>query len=125
MHYPDKRRRLSLLKKYWPIFQFPQDMTEYDDAWRPDQREMIEDVQARVSKFLEFIVSRSESFIVIVSHGVFIETLLNTYCPQALQYGQQRVYNCDMYCVDCISSRDNTNNSGRGLFIELQNPHKV
>lgn len=135
MHYPDKRRQKSILQKYWPIFQFQHDMTEHDDAWRPDRRETINDVRRRASDLLDLIASRNETIIVTVSHGVFIETLLNTYCPEALQHGQLRVYNCDMYCVDCLSlsSVDHDNKeigtgSSAGVgrrFVELRNPIKI
>jgi Histidine phosphatase superfamily (branch 1) len=166
IHYPDKRRSLSLLQKYWPIFEFDPTMTEDDEAWKPDQRETINDVQRRATQFLELIVNRSESIIIVVSHGVFIETLLNTYCPDALlatttttvnhhhqqhhhghghhggQHQQRvRIYNCDMYCVDCIScscddledvspsdniTTDKAGGAGeRRRLLRLQNPFKI
>lgn len=33
----------------------------------------------------------------IVTHGVWMECALLHYCPEVLEFGKKRVYNCDVY----------------------------
>ena len=49
--------------------------TEEDELWGPT-REPLADVAARGAAFLSMLRGRSEAHIVVVSHGVFLETLL-------------------------------------------------
>lgn len=76
-------------------------MQEADTHWSPTQRETWEDVAARIQDFLTWLCTRPERNICVVSHGVWIETCLHTYCPGAL--GDRRVYNCDAYAVQLTS----------------------
>jgi broad specificity phosphatase PhoE len=62
--------------------------------------------------FMQHLVQRPETNIVVVSHGVWIEVCLTMLCPSALEYGQRRVYNCDMFSGECISE------DGRFLGLE-------
>lgn len=119
MHYPDRRRPRSVLEHHWPNFVMDPNMTENDDAWKPDSRETLQDVGKRVAQLLTSVVQRSETYVVVFSHGVFLETALNLHCPQALDHGRKRVYNCDVFCVDCVSTTKN------GQFLRLDNPQKI
>lgn len=48
------------------------------DTWHnPDRRETVREVSIRCDKFLTQLRARPERNIVVVSHGVFLETLLN------------------------------------------------
>ena len=117
MHYPDQRRPKSILQRHWPALAFDPNMTEADTAWRPDARESIQDVQQRIAAFWEFLVQRPEDNIVVVSHGVWIEACIHRYCPEALDHGRQRVYNCDMFAIEC--------NSKDGRFVGVSNARKL
>ena len=35
--------------------------------------------------------------VAVVTHGVWMECALLEYCPEALEHGRRRVYNCDVY----------------------------
>lgn len=76
-------------------------MSETDHYWSPTQRESWQDVGARIQAFLAWLCQRPETNIVVVSHGVWIETCLGIYCPGAL--GDRRVYNCDAYATTLLS----------------------
>lgn len=92
-------------------------MKEFDEAWSPTRRETIDQIETRIAEFFEILVKREETNIIVVSHGVWIEVCLNALCPVALDHGRRRVYNCDLFVGDCISSN--------GRFIRLQNVHHL
>lgn len=77
-------------------------MTESDDEWKEDQRENFADVHARVDAFLSWLVRRSESQIVVVTHGVWMESLYRIHASTALR-DDQRVHNCDAFACEIIS----------------------
>ena len=92
-------------------------MTELDEAWREDVRETLKQLRLRISHFLGLLVSHSETNVVVVTHGVWLEQCFALYCPQVLDHGRRRVYNCDMFTVDCVSKDKK--------FVRFDNPHKI
>eukprot|EP00562_Extubocellulus_spinifer_P013474 CAMPEP_0178555608 /NCGR_PEP_ID=MMETSP0697-20121206/8954_1 /TAXON_ID=265572 /ORGANISM="Extubocellulus spinifer, Strain CCMP396" /LENGTH=191 /DNA_ID=CAMNT_0020188629 /DNA_START=35 /DNA_END=606 /DNA_ORIENTATION=- len=104
LHYPDRRGKRSSIVAEFPWVELSPDFTEEDAQWRPDKRESLQDVKVRASSFLSWLASNcQEETIGIVSHGVWIEVLLLRYCPEVLDNGQRRVYNCDIFKARCIS----------------------
>lgn len=91
-------------------------MTENDDHWSPVNRETRDDVANRVNSFLKWLCKRKETNIVVVSHGVWIETCLATFCPGAL--GDRRVYNCDAYAAKLISRNGQLLNLSDARLVE-------
>lgn len=77
-------------------------MPNDDEAWKLDERESIPDVIQRVNFFLQWLIQREETNIVVVSHGVWIECCLHAHCPQALPQGD-RVHNADLFAGECVS----------------------
>jgi broad specificity phosphatase PhoE len=57
-----------------------------EDTWHnPDRRETVKEVATRCDRFIDILRGRPERNIVVVSHGVFLETLLNRcglVCPE-------------------------------------------
>lgn len=102
MHYPDRRRKKSVLQNYWPGLELDPGMTEEDEAWSPTSRESVIQLQQRISLFLDYIAKLPQTNIVVITHGVFIEVLLESNCPEAIPNGQ-RVDNCDTIIGDCLS----------------------
>ncbi|GAX11140.1 hypothetical protein FisN_9Hu231 [Fistulifera solaris] len=125
IYYPDKRREKSKLKvsaadlvairchrvvftdvafvkSVWPQVEFSESMTEHDDDWNEDRRENFADVNARVDRFLAWLVHRPESQIVVVTHGVWMESLFRVHCSTALRE-DQRVHNCDAFACEIVS----------------------
>ena len=96
---------------------FNPNMTENDDAWKVDSRESIIDVHCRVVSFLKEVATFRENNIVVISHGVWIETCFKSFCPEALDHGSKRVHNCNIFVGECIC-RD-------GEFLSLENVHQI
>ena len=94
-------------------------MTEDDLAWSPVRRETVKEIQERIAHFMEILSHFKQTNIVVVSHGVWIESCIKMYCPQALKVNGdvQRVQNCNVFFGECIS-RD-------GKFLRLQNVRRI
>lgn len=84
------------------MIDFDPTMTDEDQAWQPDHRETMTDIERRVDESLAWLVQRTESNIVVVSHGVWIECCLQRYCRRILE-GGRRVYNCDAFSCEAVS----------------------
>jgi broad specificity phosphatase PhoE len=130
IHYPDRRRNVSVLKQHWPIVEWGHNndeknnsfmMTETDMAWQPDTRETVPEVLHRIAQFWDFVVQRPEEHIVVVTHGVWMETCLHQYCPVALDHGQRRVYNGNMFALDCVSQSQGNDVK----FLRLENARQI
>ncbi|XP_022768520.1 phosphoglycerate mutase-like protein 1 [Durio zibethinus] len=50
---------------------------EHDNMWNPDVREPEEEVAARMVQFMKWLWTRPEQEIVIVSHGIILQHILN------------------------------------------------
>ena len=123
MHYPDKRRDKSMLRTQFPSVHFDVDttMTEKDEKWSINSRVTVGCVVKRIHNVLEWIVQRHEATIFVVTHGVWIECLLNAYVPVILKDGS-RVNNCDCYAADIVSGKDG---GGTYTFVRMQNVVKI
>ncbi len=137
IHYSDRRSQRSQLEEQWRHVNF-NDMTEQDEAWRSDKRESLSEVQHRIDRFLVWLSWNQVHHYVksgdtnnniqqgpylIVSHGVWIESMLEKYCPSLLE-GNKRVYNCDIYRVTLIGQwgRDSVNSKWECAEIYLETP---
>jgi broad specificity phosphatase PhoE len=76
-HPCDQRRARSVIEREFPHVSFTGIATDADTWHDPDRRETVRDVSVRCDAFLEVLRARKERNIVVVSHGVFLETLLN------------------------------------------------
>ncbi len=92
-------------------------MTETDEAWKSYHRESWNDVKQRVDQFLAWLVQQPQTNVVVVSHGVWIETLLRTYAATVLG-DERRVYNTDALACHCVSSN-------RGEFLRLRTVQQI
>jgi hypothetical protein len=59
--------------------------------------------------------------IAVVSHGVWIECALKEYCPEVLDGGKKRVYNCDVYCGKLVMGPS----SDGGRRVQLKDVRQV
>eukprot|EP00533_Pseudo-nitzschia_delicatissima_P012069 CAMPEP_0197273638 /NCGR_PEP_ID=MMETSP1432-20130617/11546_1 /TAXON_ID=44447 /ORGANISM="Pseudo-nitzschia delicatissima, Strain UNC1205" /LENGTH=233 /DNA_ID=CAMNT_0042739325 /DNA_START=90 /DNA_END=791 /DNA_ORIENTATION=+ len=117
MHYSDKRSQRSLIMKHWPTLIMDERMSEIDEAWREDTRETLSELRLRISQFLALLARRSETNIVVVTHGVWLEECFRSCCPRLLDNGRRRVFNCDMFAFDCVSKDME--------FVRFENPHQI
>ena len=84
-HPCDQRRAVSIVSQEFPHVDFSTVGTDEDTWHNPDKRETVREVSIRCDKFLQMLHSRPERHIMVVSHGVFLETFLNR---------------CGMFCAD-------------------------
>jgi broad specificity phosphatase PhoE len=94
---------------------FDDSMTESDESWKEDQRESWESVEDRVQKFLRWLVQQPQDHVAVITHGVYMECLLESTCPGSLE--GRRVYNCDAYACECRSAY--------GLYVSIDNVRPV
>lgn len=116
MSYPDRRRPKNLLESTWPMIHFDPSMPVQDEAWQLTERESVPDVIQRVNQFLQWLIFREETNIVVVSHGVWIECCFYAHFPQALANGD-RVGNGDLFAAECVSIH--------GQFQRLENVRRI
>lgn len=76
-HPCDQRRSITEIAAEFPHVDFTGVDTDLDTWHNPDCRETVREVAVRCDKFLAVLRARPERNIVVVSHGVFLETLLN------------------------------------------------
>jgi hypothetical protein len=107
VYYPDKRRSRTMLSQGFPNIDFSGLTSDDDDLWHPEQRESLSDVNRRITSFFEWLATRPESTIAVVTHGVWMEECLRRYTPGVLK-GGHRVLNGEVYrCSVQASTREN------------------
>ena len=67
----------SQMKVKFPHVDFSLVRTDEDTWWQVDRRELVSEVIARARAFVRFLYTRPERNIAVVSHGVFLETLVS------------------------------------------------
>ncbi|GAB4839093.1 hypothetical protein Ancab_028621 [Ancistrocladus abbreviatus] len=72
VHPCDKRRSITEYKLLFPAFDFSLIESDEDVLWKADVRETNEEVAARGMKFMEWLWTRKEKEIAIVSHSGFL-----------------------------------------------------
>jgi len=124
MHYPDKRSPLSQLNFNFPTVAYHPSLTEHDIDWKHDTRETRQDVSERVRNFFVWLLQQPHDNVAIVTHGVWMECALLDYCPEVLEFGRKRVYNCEVYFGTLALSGPWIDGSGGG-GVELKNVHQM
>jgi len=123
MHYPDKRSPLTRLKSIFPTVTYHHLLTENDTDWQPSVRETHHDVLRRIQNLFHWLLHQNNhDNIAIVTHGVWMECALLHYCPEVLEFGKMRVYNCDVYCGTLVGLLDD---NGIGSGVALRDVKKV
>ena len=75
-HPCDSRRAISHYRSLFPWVDFSHVQTDAD-TWAGPQRETVRDVAQRADAFLEILAALPERRIMVISHGVLLEILLN------------------------------------------------
>lgn len=101
LHPCDQRRPRSTVEKEFPTVDFSGVPSDEDVLFRPDVRETIEEVAKRARAFLKLLRDRPEKTICVVSHGVFLETLLSPLSGLAVDGSltQHRFGNCELRSI--------------------------
>ncbi|XP_057867486.1 phosphoglycerate mutase-like protein [Cryptomeria japonica] len=71
LHPCDKRKSISEYKTLFPGIDFSMVETDEDVLWKPDTREKDNEVAARGRAFINWLLTRKEKEIAIVSHSAF------------------------------------------------------
>ncbi|GMI44692.1 hypothetical protein TrCOL_g13892 [Triparma columacea] len=101
LYYPDMRRPRSQLQAAFPYVDFSMIQTEEDELWREDKRESLSELNRRISKFWQWLGTRPEKNIAIVTHGVWIEECLRRNVPKVLR-GGVRVQPADVFTCKVV-----------------------
>ncbi|KAK4428760.1 Phosphoglycerate mutase-like protein 1 [Sesamum alatum] len=72
VHWCDKRRSISEYKPLFPAIDFSLIESDDDTLWKLDVREANEDLAARGLKFLNWLSTRKETNIAVVTHSGFL-----------------------------------------------------
>ncbi|KAB2076307.1 hypothetical protein ES319_A06G032700v1 [Gossypium barbadense] len=99
----DMRRRVSECQALFPSIDFSMMDGEDDSLWNPNVRESEEEMAARMVLFIKWLWTRPEQEIVIVSHGIILQQILNVLendChPTARTALCKRFDNCELRSV--------------------------
>ncbi|KAL1540250.1 phosphoglycerate mutase-like protein 1 isoform X3 [Salvia divinorum] len=79
VHWCDKRKNITEYKPLFPAIDFSVIETDEDTLWTLDVREANEEVAERGQKFLNWLWTREESEIAIVTHSGFLIHTLSAY----------------------------------------------
>ncbi|KAJ8762443.1 hypothetical protein K2173_007882 [Erythroxylum novogranatense] len=99
--YPcDRRRSISEYQQMFPAIDFSVIESNADILWKADDREKHELVAARGLKFLNWLWTRKEKEIAVVSHATFLKCMLSNfgkYCHPSLKGELNRIFaNCEL-----------------------------
>ncbi|XP_065870682.1 phosphoglycerate mutase-like protein 1 [Euphorbia lathyris] len=77
LHPCDKRRNISETRSLFPQIDFSLIESDEDNLWKDDVRENNEEVAARGLQFMDWVDTRPEKEIAVVTHNRFLEHTLN------------------------------------------------
>uniref|UniRef100_A0A0A9C1B5 Phosphoglycerate mutase family protein n=1 Tax=Arundo donax TaxID=35708 RepID=A0A0A9C1B5_ARUDO len=102
--YPcDKRRTITEYRTLFPAIDFSLIENDEDALWEPDVREANDSVAARGIKFIDWLWTREEKEIAIVSHCGFLFRTLSMYskeCHPTIQEELSKLFeNCELRSI--------------------------
>ncbi|CAD7698042.1 unnamed protein product [Ostreobium quekettii] len=114
-HPCDRRRTLSYYQRQFPAVDFSLVASENDTLYEATSREPIQSVVKRAWSFLNWVQSRPEHFIAVVTHSAFLRTLTRCFEDDLrARYGttaQSEVLaefgNCEMRSIQMIDCGPN------------------
>lgn len=103
VHPCDKRRPLREVKPCFPAVDFSLVEDEEDVLWRLEHRETHEEIRRRGVRFLQWLMSRPEQHIAVVSHSSFFFFMLQAFGHGAAPRVQGELHkwydNCELRTV--------------------------
>ncbi|KAJ0653405.1 putative histidine phosphatase superfamily, clade-1 [Helianthus annuus] len=100
VHPCDRRRSISEYKPMFPAIDFSLIENEDDVLWTKDIREKDEDLAARGVKFMQWLLTREEKEIAVVTHSGFLYHMLGAYgddCHPTLKKEMSKHFsNCEL-----------------------------
>ncbi|XP_078430648.1 phosphoglycerate mutase-like protein 1 [Wolffia australiana] len=109
VHPCDKRRSISEYKKLFPAIDFSLIENDEDVLWEADVREPIPDVAARGIKFIDWLWTRKEKEIAVVTHSGFLHHTLskigNDTHPVIKEEISKHFANCELRSMVLVDRR--------------------
>ncbi|CAL9021554.1 unnamed protein product, partial [Prunus brigantina] len=109
VHPCDNRRSISDYQFLFPAVDFSLAKSDEDILWKANVRELKEEVAARGLKFLNWLSTRKEKEIAIVTHGGFLfhtlSALLNDCDPLAKKEMCKHFANCELRSMVIVDRR--------------------
>ncbi|CAN8244862.1 unnamed protein product [Cochlearia groenlandica] len=120
VHPCDRRSNITKYRELFPAIDFSLAKTDEDVLWKPKTREEDKDIAARGVKFINWLSTRKEKEIAVVTHSGFLYQTLNSfgnYCdPAAKTEIASHFANCELrsiVLVDKCSDPPVTNYPGK------------
>ncbi|KAK4795804.1 hypothetical protein SAY86_028130 [Trapa natans] len=92
----DKRRSIKEYMSLFPGIDFSQIETDDDELWTPDHREIPEEIAARGVKFMNWLRTRPEKEMAVVTHSVFLLYVLNRFAEGCKPGKSNFLKNCEL-----------------------------
>uniref|UniRef100_A0A1J3E745 Phosphoglycerate mutase-like protein 2 n=1 Tax=Noccaea caerulescens TaxID=107243 RepID=A0A1J3E745_NOCCA len=112
VHPCDRRSNITKYRELFPAIDFSLIETDEDVLWKPDVREEDKDIAARGVKFMNWLSTRKEREIAVVSHSGFLYHTLNSFgndcVPEVKSEISSHFANCELRSVVLV---DKCNNS--------------
>ncbi|CAN8253589.1 unnamed protein product [Cochlearia groenlandica] len=123
-HPCDRRRSVTEYKSLFPAIDFSAIESDKDVLWKPSPRETLEEVAARGVEFINWLWTRKEKEIAIVSHSGFLHGLLSSFGKDCVAEIKEELSihfkNCELRSMVIVDkgklgtdSPDNTNYPGK------------
>ncbi|KFK40904.1 hypothetical protein AALP_AA2G058400 [Arabis alpina] len=114
VHPCDRRSNITKYRELFPAIDFSLIETDEDVLWTPNIREEDKDIAARGVKFMNWLSTRKEKEIAVVTHSGFLYTTLNSFgndCVPAVKSEiSSHFANCELRSVvlvdKCMNSSD-------------------
>ncbi|WCJ19683.1 Phosphoglycerate mutase family protein [Euphorbia peplus] len=108
-HPCDKRRSISETRPLFPQIDFSMIESDDDNLWKDDVRETNEEVAARGLQFMDWLDTRPEKEIAVVTHNRFLENTLNALtndCDPSLKAQICKQFgNCELRSMVMVDKR--------------------
>ncbi|KAL1194363.1 Phosphoglycerate mutase-like protein 2 [Cardamine amara subsp. amara] len=112
VHPCDRRSNITKYRELFPAIDFSLIETDEDVLWKPDTREEDQDIAARGVKFMNWLSTRKEKEIAVVTHSGFLLHTLNSFgndCDPAVKSEISKPFaNCELRSVVLVDKCKNS-----------------
>ncbi|KAF2296124.1 hypothetical protein GH714_036260 [Hevea brasiliensis] len=109
VHPCDKRRTITEYSSLFPQIDFSLMESDDDNLWKADVRETDEEVAARGLKFMNWLKTRQETEIAVVTHHRFLQytlnALANDFHPSVRSEMCKEFVNCELRSMAMVDKR--------------------
>ncbi|XP_010511105.1 PREDICTED: phosphoglycerate mutase-like protein 2 [Camelina sativa] len=114
VHPCDRRSNITKYRELFPSIEFSLIETDEDVLWKPNVREENKDIAARGVKFMNWLSTRKEKEIAVVTHSGFLYQTLNSFgndCDPAVKNEISTQFaNCELRSIVLVDKCMNSSN---------------